>query len=284
MNENCEGQYPQEALNAATLADVDRPRFSICTIVNRPAQYAELVKSFQAGGFTTGAGCEYLYLDNSSGNKYEAYSGYNIFLRFSRGKYLILCHQDVSLIEDGFDRLNEVIEELDAHDPNWGLFGNSGVHWPGRQVIRISDHLGKNQLIGGPFPQRCYSLDENFIVVRADANLALSSDLAGFHLYATELCLVAAELGHQSYVVDFHLHHAGEAIMDKAYSQIRSAMIRKYSRMTGMRLVRTPCSDLIFAPWVPLTWLADKSTGRKISRLVSRIFGSPPAPNEKISS
>jgi hypothetical protein len=283
MNENCEEQFPREAANAAALSEVERPRFSICSIVNRPAQYAEMVKSFQAGGFTAAAGCEYLYLDNSSSNRYEAYSGYNFFLRFAKGKYLILCHQDVSLIEDGFDRMNEVIEELEALDPDWGLFGNSGFYWPSRKAIRISDHVGENQSIGGPFPQKCYSLDENFIVVRADANLALSADLAGFHLYGTELCLVAAELGRQSYVVDFYLHHAGDAIMDRTYGLIRSAMIRKYSGMSGIRRVRTPCTDLVFTPWAPLTWLANTRPGWRISHLVSRVFGSPPKPNQKIS-
>jgi hypothetical protein len=283
MNSDGAQQFPCDAKNAVALAEVERPRFSICTIVNRPAQYAEMVKSFQAGGFTAAAGCEYLYLDNSSSNQYEAYSGYNFFLRFARGKYLILCHQDVFLIEDGIDRLNKVIGELDALDPTWGLFGNSGYYWPNRKVIRIRDLAGENQSVGGPFPRKCHSLDENFIVVRADANLALSSDLTGFHLYATELCLVAAGLGYHSYVVDFFLHHAGDAIMDRTYGLIRSAMIRKYSHMSGMRLVRTPCSDLVFTPWAPLTWLANTRPGWRISRLVSRVFGSPPKSNQKIS-
>jgi hypothetical protein len=283
MNENLEGQFPKEAQNAAALIDVERPRFSICTIVSRPAQYAEMVKSFQSGGFTEAAGCEFLYLDNSVANQYEAYSGYNLFLRFAKGKHLILCHQDVFLIEDGYDRLNEVIEELDAFDPNWGLFGNSGWYWPNKQAIRISDLVGDNQSIGGPFPRKCHSLDENFIVVRADANLALSGDLAGFHFYGTELCLVAAELGRQSYVADFHLHHAGDAIKDRTYALIRSAIIKKYSRLSGIRMVRTPCSDLVFTPWAPLTWVANTSPGLKISHLVSRAFGGPPSPIKKLS-
>jgi hypothetical protein len=242
-----------------------------------------MVKSFQAGGFTVAAGCEYLYLDNSSGNKYESYSGYNLFLRIARGQYVILCHQDVFLIEDGLDRLNEVIEELNTLDLNWGLFGNSGGIWACGSAIRIRDPFGDNQCVGGPFPRKCHSLDENFIVARADANLALSGDLKGFHLYGTELCLVAAALGHQSYVVDFYLYHAGKAKMDPTYELIRSAMIKKYSRGSAMRMVRSPCSEMVFAPWAPFAWLANTTLGLIISRLLNRVFSSPPTPNRKIT-
>jgi len=283
MKEDDERQFPLGAVNAAALMETERPRFSICSIVNRLAQYSEMVKSFQAGGFTAAAGCEFLYLDNATSNQYESYSGYNTFLRVARGQYVVLCHQDVFLIEDGFDRLNEVIEELNVLDPDWGLFGNSGGCWPCERAIRIRDQVGYDQFRGGPFPRKCHSLDENFIVVRADANLALSKDLRGFHLYGTELCLVAAGLGHQSYVADFYLYHAGEAKMDKTYGLIRSAMIRKYSRSAGMRMVRTPCADMVFGPWAYLTRLANTPMGLRIGCLVNRVFGSPPTPTNKIS-
>ncbi len=282
MMQDDEGLFPPDAVNVARLLEADRPRFSICSIVNRPAQYAEMVKSFRAGGFTEAAGCEFLYLDNSSGNNYESYSGYNIFLRVARGQYVILCHQDVFLIEDGLDRLNEVIEELDALDPDWALFGNSGGYWPCRQAIRIRDKIGDNQAHGAPFPRKCHSLDENFIVVRADANLALSKDLKGFHLYGTEICLVAAALGHHSYVADFYLYHAGEANIDPTYGLIRAAMIRKYSRVLAMRMLKTPCSDMVFTPWAPLSWLANTRMGLKVSCMVSRIFGTPPPPHRRM--
>ena len=283
MKEDYEGYFPKHAMNFAFLMNAEHPRFSICSIVNRPAQYAEMVKSFQAGGFTAAAGCEFLYLDNSSGNRYEPYSGYNMFLRVARGEYVVLCHQDVFLIEDGFDKLNKVIEELNTLDPDWGLFGNSGGYWPGGQAIRIRDKVGYNQSLGGPFPRKCHSLDENFIVVRADANLALSKDLKGFHLYGTELCLVAAALGHQAYVVDFYLYHAGEANMDSAYGLIRSAMIQKYSRGSAMRMVRSPCSEMVIVPWAPLAWLANTRIGLMIGRLVSRSSGKSPTPNNRIT-
>jgi hypothetical protein len=276
MIDNHEGQFPQDAVNASGLLSVERPRFSICSIVNRPAQYAEMVESFRSGGFTAAAGCEFLYLDNSTQNRHESYEGYNFFLQIARGEYIILCHQDVFLIEDGYDRLNEVIEELNSIDPDWALFGNSGGFWPGGKAIRIRDKVGYNQSRGGPFPQRCHSLDENFIVVRANANLALSRDIKGFHLYGTDLCLVAATLGLHSYVADFFLYHAGEARMDPTYYQIRLSMIRKYSRLSKIRMIRTPCMDMIFTPWAPLTWLANTGIGIRIGALLSHTFGKEP--------
>ncbi len=60
-------------------------------------------------------------------------------------------------------------------------------------------------------PIRVGSLDENFIVVKRQANLALSHDMSGFHLYGTDLCIIADILGRTSYVVDFHLCHKARA-------------------------------------------------------------------------
>lgn len=62
-------------------------RYSICTIVTRLNEYAEMLASFRAGGFKD-PDCELLYLDNTHGNVFDAYSG------------KILCHQDIVLLED----------------------------------------------------------------------------------------------------------------------------------------------------------------------------------------
>jgi len=45
-------------------------------------------------------------------------------------------------------------------------------------AIRISDPYGENQSSSSG---ACHALDENFIVVRRQANLSLSHDLSGFH-------------------------------------------------------------------------------------------------------
>ena len=148
-----------------------RPRFSICTMVSDMAQYREMLATFHSNGFVAPA-CEFLYVDNTAANRFDGFQACNLFLRQARGVFIVLTHQDVRLLSDGFDRLNAVIDEVGALDPAWALLGNAGGLPQGGLAMRISDPHGADQRLGAPFPARCVSLDENFIVVRADANLA----------------------------------------------------------------------------------------------------------------
>lgn len=159
----------------------ERPKFSICTLVTDELQYAEMLDSFVNFGFYP-ADCEYLYIDNTECNVFDAYASYQHFLNEAAGEILIRCHQDVELIADDRDRLEERLEELEAIDPNWAVCGNAGGVALGLFAIRISDPHGDNHSVGS-FPSRVVASDENFLVVKRSANLAISRDLSGFHLY-----------------------------------------------------------------------------------------------------
>ena len=92
-----------------------------------------------------------------------------------------------------------------------------------------------------PLPRRVSGLDENFLVVRRDANLAVSADLKGFHLYGTDICIVARLLGHTAYVVDFHLRHlsSGASKYQPDFEELRAALIAKYRRAMRPRIATT---------------------------------------------
>jgi hypothetical protein len=240
-----------------------RVRFSICTLVTRPEQYRSMLSTFETGGFV-GDDCEYLFLDNTKSNEFDAYRGLNLFLNNARGEYVVICHQDVELLHDGRDRLDTVIAELDAKDPAWAVIGNSGGISPGRLAIRITDPHGADQRTE-QFPARVHSLDENFLVVRRDANLALSSDIGGFHLYGTDICIIAEILGWRCYVVDFHLRHLSPGNREESLSDSRVAMIKKYASALRSRWIMTPC-ELLFlsgAPWWISAALSSK-VGRRL--------------------
>ncbi len=95
-------------------------------------------ESFEAHGFTA-PDCEFLFIDNSAGNRLDIYAGSNLFLRTARGRYVVLCHQDMELLADGRARLEAVIAELGRLDPGWGLFGNAGGVRAGKLAVRITD-------------------------------------------------------------------------------------------------------------------------------------------------
>ncbi len=218
-------------------------RFSICTLVTDLDEYSEMVASFRERGFA-GPDCEFLYLDNSASNAFDAFTGYNLFLMRASGDYLILCHQDVLLLDEGRSALEQRLAELDSLDPAWALCGNAGGVAGGKLAVRITDPHGPDQSTG-TFPARAAALDENFILARRDANLALSHDLGGFHFYGTDLCIVADMLGRTAYVIDFHLRHKSAGKTDAGFYAARRAAIAKYRRAFRSRWIGTTCTTFL---------------------------------------
>ncbi len=177
--------------------------YSICTFVTKFEQYKGLVRSLVDYGFSY-KDCEYLYIDNSEINQYDAYQGVNKFLTTAHGRYIVICRQDVLLIDHDRQRLDAVLRELDRIDSSWGVCGDGGGVHPGHLALRASTPRDDNQFIE-LLPRRVSGLDANFLVIRRDANLAASPDLRGFHLCGNDICAVARFLGYTAYVVDFHL-------------------------------------------------------------------------------
>lgn len=222
-----------------------RPTYSICTLVSRHEEYREMCRNLLAHGFSLDD-TEFLRVDNSTDNAIDAYTAYNAFLLEAKNPYIILCHQDIELLDDGRTRLDQIIAEMNVLDPSWGLLGNSGPREDGRLATRITDPVLSDVRYGGPLPARVVGLDENFIVVRRSANLALSHDLRGFHLYGPDLCLIADVLGISAYVVDFHLRHKSAGRKDESFGQGRVAFRRKYERAFRSRWLQLPTLAPIF--------------------------------------
>ena len=250
--------------------------YSICTFVTRFDQYNNLVNSFVSHGFSYND-CEYIYIDNSKDNRYDAYRGINKLLTTAKGKYIVICHQDVLLIDDGREKLDAVLSELDCVDPSWGVCGNSGGIYPGRVAIRISDPFGDDQFTES-LPRRVTAFDENFLVVRREANLAVSADLKGFHLYGTDICIVAHLLGYTAYVVDFHLRHLSKgdktrrgARNDPNFAELRSALIAKYRRAMRPRITTTSSTSVYLGRSMALSSALNAFFATNIARRLGRL-------------
>lgn len=206
------------------------PRFSLCCMVTRRDEYALCIDSLRQAGFDD-RNSERLIVDNSKGNKADAYIGVNELLQAACGDYVIIHHQDILLLAgNGANELDRKLSELTLIDPKWGLCGNAGRTANGWPAICISHPFRQTDIRGGPFPTRVVSLDENFIVVRRRANLALSSDLQGFHHYGVDLCIIADILGWRSYVIDFFLRHNSGGTFDQIYEESLLAIEAKYNR------------------------------------------------------
>jgi hypothetical protein len=237
--------------------------FSVCTLVTDPAQHAAMQESFSARGFTPDR-AEFLALDNSGGNHATAYDGLARLLDRARGTYAILCHQDVRLIADGAETLEQRLRALPAE---WAVAGNAGMTREGRLVARISDPHGEDQA-RGPFPAEVASLDENFLAVRSASGLRPSRELSGFHLYGTDLCLRAREMGATAWVVDFHLRHLSAGRVDAGFLDLQDAFERHWGEKLGTsEEIRTTCTRLTLRGGIAGNLLGRWRLARRRARL-----------------
>jgi len=250
-----------------------RPRYTVATLVNDEVQYLAMLSSFRVGGFTEPE-VEFLAARGAT----SAYEALNELLAVARGEIVILCHQYVRLLTDDRDTLDRRLDDLDILDPNWALAGNAGGTAPGRLAMSITDPHGAGRRIG-PLPARVMSLDENFIVMRAAAGLRFSRDMAGFHLYGADICLVADVLGWSAWVIDFHLEHLSPGRKDASFAEAERRFRTKWSRALRPRWMQTTCT-LLRLSGNPLGrafgWLQE----RPVRGVVRRLFrgGSDAAP------
>ncbi len=226
-------------------------QYSICTVVNNLAEYAEMKYSFAENGFQNN--CEYLIADNSRGNQYDAYQAIRKFFQVAKGRYLIICHQDI-IIKDPKSILDKAISELNQLDNNWAIAGNAGgKHFRGVVKNIINPDLSVSTY--PKLPVKVFSVDENFLVIDAQKCMAISNDLRGFHFYGTDLCLIADILGYNSYVINFMLHHKSPGNFDEKFYQSKSAFKKKYSRALRQRFIESTCTRMYISGSLFKNWL-----------------------------
>ena len=245
--------------------DASGVTYSIATLVNDHSQYDAMLATFRQRGFDA-SNSEFLHIDNTGPEQTDAYSGLNLLLNRAQGKYVILCHQDVRLVDDGRSDLDAALEDLERRDENWALAGNAGGAGPGRLVLRISDPHGEDTRVGD-LPERVWALDENLIIVKRSARLGFSRNLSGFHFYGADLCLVADILGYSAYVIDFHLQHLSGGTKSAEFFAAEAAFRNKWSHALRSRWVQTTCA------LVPIS-------GGRLGRLIG---GATAAPIAKIA-
>lgn len=212
--------------------------FHICTITNDPQQYEEMKSSFISVGFDLEK-CRYSLFDNSEANKFDPYQTFNTIKSTTVEPYIIFCHQDVRMDRgDGIEHLLKLIDELNASDDRWAIAGNAGINNHYQAVVRITDPNNTSNW-GGDFPQSVHSLDENFLLIKTAAKISSSTDLSGFHFYATDLCLNAIIKKHTCYVINFHLTHLSGGSREQAFWQAQSKFQDRWCHEFGFCYVQT---------------------------------------------
>lgn len=239
--------------------------FSICTIVNNREEYHEMKQSFEQCGFSEG--CEYLMVDNTNGNTLDAYQGIAAFMKQAQGQYLVIVHQDVRCI-DTKARLVQCLQELTAKDNKWAVCGNAGIYgYHGRAMHLQNDD---EVIVYDNLPARVYSLDENLLIVNRATNLTVSGDLSGYHLYGTDLCLLADILGYTCYVIPFMVNHLSKGNLQALEEHIPNFW-SAYGRKLRSRYVETTCTKFYLSNGVAQTKVYNAAGVFSLLKVVERL-------------
>ncbi len=241
------------------------PLFCICIIANDLTQYAEMRRSLAEAGFTKDR-CRFVLFDNSVSNAYEPYSAINQALDSAEEPYVIACHQDI-LLDQGpaFGHLVSQLKLLNAKHPDWAVAGNCGGKSNLAEIYHLHDPNGFHH--AAPLPQQVQTLDENFLVIRCASGVRCSADLSGFHLYATDLCLHAAELGLSCFVIDFYFTHLSGGNVDSDQFEAGLAEFRRHwDSKFVMYLVRTPCTFFYLSRYAAVRRLLAQKPMMKLVR------------------
>ncbi len=144
----------------------------------------------------------------------SASNAYNAGLAQSLHDLVICCHQDVFFPLKWISDLKRAIDQLEEADPNWGVIGCYGVTAKGHHVGHLYSH-GWGYL-GKPFdmPIEVQTLDEVILIIKKSTGLRFDEGLPHFHLYGTDLCLQAQQMGLKCYAVSAFCVHNTDQILE----------------------------------------------------------------------
>lgn len=222
-----------------SLSETTKPAtylFSVCSIITREEEYALMRQSFEACGFTDS--CEYIIADNTNGNHFDAYQAIGRFIRESQGKYLIIVHQDVRCIDKRL-HLEKCLDGLEQKDNKWAICGNAGAIGY-HQFVHYINNAGRI-ITNTNLPAKVSSLDENLLIINKATSITISPDLSGFHLYGTDLCIIADFLGYNCYVIPFMVKHLSLGNLKELNKNV-DRFIDQYAKKIRSRYVETTCT------------------------------------------
>ena len=212
-------------------------QFSICTIVNDMNEYLIMKQSFEENGFTKD--CEYIIADNTVENEFDAYESISHFLKVANGLYVLVVHQDIR-VKDNVEKLKSCLLELTNKDAAWAVCGNAGSRGYHESILHISYDSHKD--LTDELPIKVNSLDENFLIIRKSSNMTVSPNLKGFHLYGTDLCIIAHFLGYNCYVIEFMVQHLSKGNIGslKIYENV---FVMQYGDKMKLGYIQTTCTQ-----------------------------------------
>lgn len=177
---------------------------------------------------------------NNTANNYSIPSAYNTALNSCDAEILVFVHQDVIFPSDWLENLDNQIKEIEKFDKKWGVLGIIGVKKNGRFAGHILDPHTNYRI--GKLPTSVSTLDEVCLIIRRSSGLSFDSELGGYHLYGTDICLQAQKMGLKCYAIDACLTHLSGGKVDDSYYNVLVKLQEKWrSQNKSPNILLTTC-------------------------------------------
>lgn len=204
----------------------------VCTLV-AICNKKDITDEFQEN-LSTQIGVEYSYIqiDNYNNNLNSARNAFNKVLDKTNGEYIIFLHPDIRFLHA--ESLRHVVDYC-KQVGEFGVIGVAGAKSDASGKRAIYTHIlnGNNRINPGidiRNPIEVQTVDEcMFIVKRELINRYNFPEKQGFHLYATEYCLLMLKKGYTNYVVPAEIWHLSEGrSLDPNYMKQLETIIKDY--------------------------------------------------------
>lgn len=200
------------------------PRFSIITCVSKPEVYDNCtLRSINKN--RKKHDIEIIPIINND-NRYSASNALNVGIDVSRSDILIFAHQDVSLIDGWFERLENILSSIDNE---WGIIGTAGIslrygrndigRWGGalvEETVAVGTVYDSDEsLTSGPYwnglkdLQQVHCIDECLFIMRKSTGLRFDPMFNGFHFYGVDICLQSRAARYGVYAAELPMIHYG---------------------------------------------------------------------------
>jgi hypothetical protein len=186
---------------------------------------------------------------NNSDNQFSASQALNLGLEQSGGTLIVFCHQDVVFPPDWLSRLLAQIKDVEHQVAFWGVIGLAGRCVDGSRSGHVVDPRG--EFFHPPLPRQVQTLDELCIIIRKKSGLHFDEYFDHFHLYVTDLCLMAACKGMPCFTIDCCLEHLSGGKKCEGWRLQKEKLIKKWwpnRRIVGEKIYTTSGTIRLHSP------------------------------------
>ena len=179
-------------------------------------------------------------------------AAYNRAIDECEAEWLLLAHQDVYLPAGFAARIMAALDDLTLNAPDWAVAGVIGATAAGAVVGRAWCS-GNDRVIGdgAGLPAAAATLDELIIILRTGAGVRFDPELPSFHLYATDIVLMAKKASRTTWVVDAPVVHHSRPVVNLGggYADAWHYMRRKWRAELPIVNLVCPITQFPFALW-----------------------------------